>query len=491
MRPTLQLNLGQQLTLTPQLQQAIRLLQLSTIELQQEIQQALESNPLLELANGEMSSDESAMNEPTSTEELLPETASADSVEHVNFEEPEVNFETGQWDVNEQIGSSSSKNSNDNSEYSFLENQADKGDAIHDYLRWQMALTPLSETDQAIALAIIDSIDEDGFLRANFDDIRDSVQLNLSEPLEPDEIEAVLHRIQHFDPVGVGSRNLQECLLLQLSQCDASDVACQHAKKILKEHMELLAARDYSQLRRKAKLSESELRDAINLIQTLHPRPTAHIAEVNPQYVVPDVIVFKQQGQWKVKLNQEILPKLHINQQYAGMIKRADSSADNNFLRGHLQDARWLIKSIESRHETLLRVAQCIVEHQIDFFERGAFAMKPMVLHDVASDLGLHESTISRVTTQKYMHTSQGIFELKYFFSSHVNTANGGECSSTAIRAMIKTLISEELPQKPLSDQKIAEILRNKGIQVARRTVAKYRESLNIAPSNERKCLAE
>ncbi|MFN3164918.1 MAG: RNA polymerase factor sigma-54, partial [Pseudohongiellaceae bacterium] len=300
---------------------------------------------------------------------------------------------------------------------------------------------------------------------------------------------------QQFDPVGVGYRNLAECLLIQLAQLEipGQEQNIQNAKLIIREHLNLLGNRDYTQLMRKTKLKEPELRATIAIIEGLDPRPGANIAPSSASYVVPDVIVTKQPetGKWRVELNPETAPRIRINNSYASLVKRADSSDENNYLRDNLQEARWFIKSLQSRNETLMKVATRIVEHQKGFLEYGEEAMKPLVLHDIAEAVSMHESTISRVTTQKYMHTPRGIFELKYFFSSHVSTKGGGECSSTAIRAIIKKLIASENARKPLSDSKITELLEEKGINVARRTIAKYRESLSIPPSNERKRLVD
>tara|TARA_R110002096_G_scaffold76841_8_gene181360 strand:- start:2039 stop:2971 length:933 start_codon:yes stop_codon:yes gene_type:complete len=307
--------------------------------------------------------------------------------------------------------------------------------------------------------------------------------------VEMDEIEMVLHRIQQFEPVGIGARDLRECLLLQIRQLPADTPLLEQATRVVRDHLELLGSRDFSQLMRRSKLKEDQLRDAIALIQTLNPRPGGEIASGEPEYVIPDVIVRKDNNRWLVELNQESVPKVRVNGQYASMVRRADSSDDNTYLRNNLQEARWFIKSLQSRNETLMKVATQIVEHQRGFLEQGEEAMKPLVLHDIAEAVGMHESTISRVTTQKFMHTPRGIFELKYFFSSHVGTSEGGEFSSTAIRALIKKLVAAENPKKPLSDSKIAGLLEEQGIEVARRTIAKYRESLNIAPSSERKRL--
>ena len=350
----------------------------------------------------------------------------------------------------------------------------------------------MSEKDLSVGYAIIDAIDSNGALTIEIETIYSDLKNDFD--VELDEVIAVLHRIQQFDPIGVGYRDLTECLLTQLSQLTDNEQmqSVENAKNIIKEHMKLLASHDYSQLMRKTKLSEKEIRDAEGVIKTLDPRPGSNIAPPSTTYVIPDVVVSKEtkSGQWKVELNPDTTPKIQINDNYAALVKRADSSDENNYLRNNLQEARWFIKSLLSRNETLMKVASRIVEHQKDFLEKGEEAMKPLVLHDIAEAVSMHESTISRVTTQKYMHTPRGIFELKYFFSSHVSTSDGGECSSTAIRAIIRRIISEENSRKPLSDNKISQVLEEKGINVARRTIAKYRESLSIPPSNERKRLS-
>jgi RNA polymerase sigma-54 factor len=368
-----------------------------------------------------------------------------------------------------------------------FENQSGAGESLQDHLQWQMNLVNMSKIDIAIAMAIIDAIDDDGYLSESIE----SIHANLSKEMdiELEEIEAVLHLVQQFDPVGSGARDLAECLSIQLQQLPQEIPHLQAAKIIVKKHLDLLAARNFKQLMRRTKLSEEELKQAINLIQTLNPRPGTKISNRSAEYIIPDVTVYKAKGSWRVELNAETAPRLRINPLYAGMVKRADQSADNNYLRNQLQEARWFIKSLQSRNETLLKVATAIVTHQRGFLEYGDEAMKPLVLKEIAEQLEMHESTISRVTTQKYMHTPRGIFEFKYFFSSHVGTADGGVCSATAIRAMIKKLVTEESHAKPLSDSKIASILVSKGINVARRTVAKYRESMSIPPSNERKQL--
>lgn len=494
MKQSIQLRLGQHLTMTPQLQQAIRLLQLSTLELQVEVQHVLESNPMLELAE-----DDEGVTEPNDDGALpAPEEAGEEaSVEVTLASTREEDFEAGDTVIPEELPVDSAWEDIYDTPVSAAVSEADDRDfesrehaaeTLQDYLLWQMRLTPFSETDTVIAMAIIDSINEDGYLTTATEEIRQGFAGEMD--VDEDEIEAVLRRIQHFDPVGVGARNLGECLLIQLQQISPDTPWLGHALRLVRDHLDLLAARDYAQLTRRLRLSEGDLRQVIALIQSLNPRPGAQVAAAQPQYIVPDVFVRKQKDAWRVELNPEIAPRLRINPYYASLVRRADSSADNTYLRNHLQEARWFLKSLQSRSETLLKVATCIVEQQRGFLEHGEEAMKPLVLRDVAEAVGMHESTISRVTTQKYMHTPRGIFEFKYFFSSHVNMADGGECSATAIRAMIRKLVAAENPAKPLSDNKIAEMLLNQGINVARRTVAKYREALAIPPSNERKRLA-
>ncbi len=495
MKPSLVLKMGQQLTMTPQLQQAIKLLQLSTLDLQQEIQEALEANPMLERQED---GDDFDNNDPLADGDEL---ASAPTQE-ITFQDAPANAELpdeNQW--SEQIPSelpvdtawediyqtsASSLPSNDDDEWDFTA-RTSAGESLQSHLLWQLNLAPMSDKDRLIAMTLIDAINNDGYLEETLEELLESFDPELD--IELDEIEAVLHRIQQFEPAGIGARDLRECLLLQLRQLPPSTPWLKETQRLVSDHLDLLGSRDYSQIMRRMKLREEELKPAIDLIQRLNPRPGSQIESSEPEYVVPDVIVRKDSGRWLVELNQEAMPRLRVNPQYAGMVKRADSSSDNTFMRNQLQEARWFIKSLQSRNETLMKVATQIVEHQRGFLEYGEEAMKPLVLHDIAEAVGMHESTISRVTTQKFMHTPRGIFELKYFFSSHVSTAEGGECSSTAIRAIIKKLVAAENAKKPLSDSKIAGLLEAQGIQVARRTVAKYRESLGIAPSSERKRL--
>ncbi|HDZ8847376.1 TPA: RNA polymerase factor sigma-54 [Aeromonas veronii] len=478
MKPTLQLRLGQSLTMTPQLQQAIRLLQLSTLELQQEIQQALENNPLLEQEESE--AQETSPEAPVDASQL--DSSDAMAQEQMPDELP---VDTT-WDEVYSAGTAQSAGPIQDGEDSVY--QGETTENLQDYLLWQMRLTPFSDVDAAIALAIIDAIDESGYLTVALEDIQAAVTSDDVE-VELDEVEAVLKRVQHFDPVGIAARSVQECLLIQLDQYDPQTPWLNEAKEVILEHMELLGNRDYRTLARKTKLKESDLKEVLDLIQLLEPRPGNGIIQSDSQYVIPDVSVVKKGSKWVVELNPDSAPRIRVNETYAAMARNARSSTDTQFIRSHLQEAKWFIKSLESRNDTLLKVASCIVEQQQGFFEYGEEAMKPMVLNDIAEAVEMHESTISRVTTQKYMHTPRGIFELKFFFSSHVNTEGGGECSSTAIRALIKKLVTAENPAKPLSDSKIADLLAEQGIMVARRTIAKYRESLFIPPSNQRKRL--
>ncbi|MCG6199725.1 RNA polymerase factor sigma-54 [Psychromonas antarctica] len=480
MKQGLQLKMGQQLSMTPQLQQAIRLLQLSTIELQQEIQNALDENPLLEQG------DDNTM-EAVTTEQ---DSSQIDISEAITKQEFSDNLpDESSWEESytppPTTTISSGRSSYDGEDTVY---QGESSNTLQDHLIWQMQLTPFSETDILIATAIIDSIDESGYLTTSCDSILESLSPEVDD-LELDEILVVLKRIQHFDPVGIAARSTQECLQIQLRQLPPQTPWLNEALMVLELHMDLLGNRDYRTLARKTKLKETQLAEVMRLIQSMEPRPGNQIEDSQAQYIIPDVYVKKISGQWRVSLNPDCDPNLSVNQHYADMCKSKISKTDSQFIKGHLQEAKWFIKSLESRNETLLKVSNCIVQQQQAFFEYGDEAMKPMVLNDVAFEVEMHESTISRVTTQKFMHTPRGIYELKFFFSSHVATESGGECSSTAIRALIKKLVNAEVATKPLSDNKITLLLEEQGIQVARRTIAKYRESLGIPPSNQRKQL--
>ncbi|EKG8084370.1 RNA polymerase factor sigma-54 [Escherichia coli] len=476
MKQGLQIRLSQQLAMTPQLQQAIRLLQLSTLELQQELQQALESNPLLE----QIDTHEEIDTRETQDSETLD---TADALEQKEM--PEELPLDASWDTIYTAGTPSGT-SGDYIDDELPVYQGETTQTLQDYLMWQVELTPFSDTDRAIATSIVDAVDDTGYLTVPLEDILESMG---DEEIDIDEVEAVLKRIQRFDPVGVAAKDLHDCLLIQLSQFDKTTPWLEEARLIISDHLDLLANHDFRTLMRVTRLKEDVLKEAVNLIQSLDPRPGQSIQTGEPEYVIPDVLVRKHNGHWTVELNSDSIPRLQINQHYASMCNNARNDGDNQFIRSNLQDAKWLIKSLESRNDTLLRVSRCIVEQQQAFFEQGEEYMKPMVLADIAQAVEMHESTISRVTTQKYLHSPRGIFELKYFFSSHVNTEGGGEASSTAIRALVKKLIAAENPAKPLSDSKLTSLLSEQGIMVARRTVAKYRESLSIPPSNQRKQL--
>jgi len=462
MKPALQLNLSQSLNLTPQLQQAIRLLQLSTLDLRAEIQETLDSNTMLERCD-ENNRDEGS--------DLLGRTQQEKEQNTAEFQQ------SSQWgDV---IGCS-----NGSGNYLSESNTASV-ESLHDYLSWQLNLSPFSERDRQIADVLVDAINEDGFLTVDIPDLASSFDKDMD--VKRDEIEMVLHRVQMFDPIGVGARNLAECLMLQLSQLSPNILGLAEAKLIVSQYIHLLAKHDYKKLMRVCDLKESELQQALKIIHSLNPCPGSSISKEQVEYIVPDMFVRKANNHWLVELNDQLLPNLRINADYAAMIRRADNSSDNQFLRHHLQEAKFFLKSLQSRNDTLMKVANCIMCHQQDFLDFGEVAMRPLVLNDIAKEIGMHESTISRVTTRKYIHTPRGVFELKFFFSSHLSTAAGGECSSTAIRALLKKLIEAEDTRKPLSDNKLATILAEQGIKVARRTITKYREALSIPSSTQRR----
>ncbi len=497
MKPSLQLKLGQHLTMTPQLQQAIRLLQLSTLELQSEIQQALEENPMLEQEEDEY---ESPPDENTTENKSLESQDSADETNTEN-EDPHLDMENQQempddlavdstwedtYDITTATAPSSQQSSDSNSDY--LENQSIEGDTLNEHLVWQLKNSPFSDNDLIIAIAIIDAINDDGYLTESIEDIFDGLKDDLD--IEIDEVEAVLHRIQRFDPVGIAARTLRECLLLQLEPFDPKTPGLADVKNIIQHHLDLLGAHDYARLQKKTRRNEEQLHQLILFIQALNPKPGDSISKNNAQYVVPDIFVRKLNGKWHVSLNPETAPRLKINTVYENHLKSAGRGNNTSYLRNSLQEARWFLKSLQSRSDTLQRVGDAIVRRQRLFLDYGDEGMKPMVLRDIAEELEMHESTISRVTTNKFMHTPRGVYEFKFFFSSHVGTVDGGECSATAIRSMVKKLIENENPKKPMSDNKISSLLVKEGINIARRTVAKYRESMLIPPSNERKRLA-
>ena len=508
MRPGLQLKINQQLTMTPQLQQAIRLLQLSTLELQQELTEQLYNNPLLELDEEEekrektqdetdLALDDSILNKESDpvdsralTEDLL--NSSNNLLASETQDTPDLSWEEssagdlpveGNWeDVYNPITSNVAGGSGEID----LEQVYQVTESLQDHLRWQLNLTPFSERDRQIGMTLIDSVDNNGFLTDDILNITEHL-LAEEEPLQEEEIIAVLHRLQQFDPAGVFARDVQECLLIQINQLPSKIPFVLEAKRLVLEFLNDLGSMDPLRLSKKTGYSLDQIREAMLLIKNLNPRPGEALSTQSVDYVVPDAIVEKIDNSWRVRLNDANLPRLRINDSYSSLIKRSDDSQDNQYLKDNLSEARWFLRSLESRNETLMRVTMTIVELQQGFLEQGPIAMKPMVLADVANRLELHESTISRVTTTKYLATPQGIFELKYFFSSHVGTANGGECSSTAVCAILKEMINAETPSKPLSDSKLTALLDEQGIRVARRTVAKYRESMGIASSSQRK----
>ena len=482
LKPALQIRLGQQLTMTPQLQQAIRLLQLSSLELKAEIQEAFESNPMLET------------DEEQETESQVIENPQTENDTHDIYEITENGTlpnelpVDSQWDdVYEPSYTPTSSNSEDYSDY--LDNQSsEEHDSLQQHLLWQLELSSLSNQDRVIANTLIDSLDESGYLQEKLENIHDNLSKNCE--IDLDEIEAVLKFVQRLDPIGSGARSPQECLDIQLQQMPSDTPFLSEARLIVGQHLDLIGTKDYRQIMKLSKLTIEKIEQAVTLIQSLHPRPGDLMSAQKPEYIAPDVYVDKHDGIWRVKLNAESAPKLRINNVYSGFIKNSINNSETDYMRNQLQEARWFIKSLQSRNETLMRVATSIVRHQRSFFEYGEEAMRPLVLRDIAEELEMHESTISRVTTNKYLESPRGIFEFKYFFSSHVSTNDGGICSATAIRAMIKKLIKEENQAKPLSDNKIAALLEQKGISVARRTIAKYRESMAIPPSNERRQFA-
>lgn len=510
MKQNLQLKMSQNLALTPQLQQSIRLLQLSTLELNQELETILEENPLLELVDGtdehgdeqdenstpsdETSvdnSDESAeahvldqqeINNPTPEDATAAETPISDEDFSKNdFDEDYEEYgSASNWDE----GSKQNHNHDDDDDFTRQEVVAD---SLRDHLLNQLKLLAISERDQKLVLLLIDSINENGYLEAPLEEILEALPLELEVELV--ELETALKHVQNLDPPGIGASDLQECILLQLNMLPDNMPDLAIAKTIVEEHLQLLANKDFNKLRKLLSCSEENLRSAQALIKLQNPRPGADFAQFSPDHFIQhEVVVKKVKGIWVATLNESVMPKLRINQLYANILKGGKGSS-GQYLQNQMQEARWMIKNIQQRFSTILRVSQAIVDRQRNFFEHGEIAMRPLVLREIAEELELHESTISRVTTHKYMLTPRGIFELKYFFGSHVSTEAGGECSATAIRALIKQLVAEEDTKKPLSDNKISEILAKQGIVVARRTIAKYRESLHIPAANLRKSL--
>ena len=472
MKPSLQLKLSQHLALTPQLQQSIRLLQLSTVELEEELEKVLQENPLLEREDDEYESRSSGSDEVESI---------ASGLSDGDADVPSPSAQDDIW-LGEEDGSyGSASGSFEDDDNDFQDVQA-ATTSLREHLLWQLALMSIPERDRMLVQLLIDALDDDGYLSQPLEELAESLPADLQ--IEPEELQIALRRVQCFDPLGVGARNAQECLALQLQALPADSTQAL-ALQIVNEHLDLLAGRDFLKIRKLTECSDSELRDAQSLILSLNPRPGAAFAANDARYITPDVVVRKIHGQWLASINSDACPRLRINSLYAQILSRQRGSG----LAGQLQEARWLIKNVQQRFETILRVAQAIVDRQRQFFDHGEVAMRPLVLREIADVLGLHESTVSRVTTQKYMATPRGIFELKYFFGSHVATEAGGACSATAIRALIRQLVGAENPKKPLSDSQLSDVLGQQGIVVARRTVAKYREALNIPPVKLRKTL--
>ncbi len=472
------LKLGQSLSMTPQLQQAIKMLQLSSMELEQEIQNVLETNPLLErtetseaeLPETEITAEKLDNNE--SLSETIPEELSTDS-------EWEDTYDT-EWKVSNGDGESASD---------YIEKLHSNAEGLTEHLLWQIDLSNLSVIDKGIAHLIVDYIDDTGLLTESPEAILEALESDLL--IELDDVMAVLRFVQHLDPIGVGAKDLGQGLWLQFDYHFPDHPLRKKAKLLLDKNLDLLSKRDYKSIKKEIRLNSDQLDSLIELLKVLNPYPASAFADNNVDYIKPDVYVRKVKGSWVVSHNAETLPEICINQGYADML--SDSSIDDaasDYIKNNLQQARWFIKSLENRNSTILNVAHAIVERQMAFLQYGDEAMKPMVLKDLADQLDLHESTISRVTTRKFLHTPRGIFEFKYFFSSHINTEAGGECSATAIRAMIKKIITAENPRKPYSDNKLTNLLNEQGINVARRTVAKYREALLIPSSHDRKALS-
>jgi RNA polymerase sigma-54 factor len=458
LKPSLQLKLGQSLTMTPQLQQAIRLLQLPILDLNAQIQEALEENIMLEM-------------------EDLPDVprTSADSTAEVETIKADELWQSRAAERTQDSGW--------NGEGRPITEFADEsGESLHEHLYWQLEMENFTVREALIGEALVDSINDDGYLTDNVEEIIDS--LDEQPPITSDEAEQMLVKLQRLDPVGVGARSLSECIIRQIEQLDPETPGFKLSLEIAAGHLDLVAVRDYGELRRGLRTSEENLHEAIALVRACNPKPGLAVSPAATQYVIPDVFVRKIDNHWQVEISPTGVPRLSVNQQYAKLLR---GSGEHTVLKTQLQEARWLIRSLEIRNETLLKVATSIVTRQTSFLEHGDEAMKPMVLRDVAEEIGMHESTISRVTTNKYMHTPRGVFEFKYFFSSHLSSDSGEDQSSTSVRAKIRKLIAAENPAKPLSDSKITNLLKDDGISVARRTVAKYREAMNISSSSDRR----
>jgi RNA polymerase sigma-54 factor len=491
MKTSLQVRLSQHLALTPQLQQSIRLLQLSTIELNQEIEQALVENPLLEREDDPLAtsmriaSDGAIVSNGTSSASTASEEGDSNASESSD--------EGGSGEDSLTDWGAGTRAERDDEEPGAL-SWASSAPSLREHLRGQLHVTGATRRDRALVEMLIEGLDDSGYLSASLEEL-----LQLCPPeagVELDDLQAALALLQSFDPPGVGARDAAECLRIQVDllirqACPADLPALRLARRIVSEHLPLLAARDFTKLRKLLNASDEDLRAAQQLIRRLNPHPGVGFGSTGADYVVPDIFVRKRGNRWVAQLNPDVMPKLRVNQAYAAAVKaeRGKGKEGQASWSTRLQEARWLIRNIQQRFDTILRVSQAIVDRQQNFFTHGEIAMRPLVLREIADTVGLHESTISRVTSNKYMATPFGVFELKYFFGSHVATETGGAASSTAIRALIKQLVGAEDPNSPLSDSRLAELLGEQGIVVARRTVAKYREALKIAPVAMRKVL--
>jgi len=482
MKHSLQLRLSQHLTLTPQLQQSIRLLQLSTLELDQEIERLLQDNPLLERE------DRSSEQPPAAPRDGVTQSAgdSADTPAPADAEQSSApGEEATAFDVMEGASYGSGSNSTDADDDDFMPLAEQPAD-LRAHLGAQLSLLHLSDHDKQLVGLLIDSLNDDGYLPQTLEDVGAMLPPELE--VAPEELSTALQHLQHLEPTGVGARNLAECLMLQLAALPADTPHREAAMEIVNNHLDILAAKDFTRLKRVLKCDDACLRSVQKLIVSLNPKPGRDFSADETRFVIADVIVRKLKGVWAAALNADAMPRLRVNRLYADILQR-NRGVNTQQLSSQLQEAKWLIKNVQQRFDTILRVSQAIVDRQRNFLEHGEVAMRPLVLREIADTLGLHESTVSRVTTQKYMHTPRGIFELKYFFGSHVATEAGGSASSTAIRALIKQLVGAENTRTPLSDGQISELLGQQGIVVARRTVAKYRESMQILPVNLRKTL--
>jgi len=473
--PSLQLRLTQKLALAPQLQQAIRLLQLNRIELRDYVQELVDANPLLD-------HEENAEQTGEGPEKISLETGMTEARKPENDQEyPGEDYEAGQWQSETEQWADSAGWTDDFSERQIADTSSN---SLREHLFAQIRLAHFSDLDAAIATAIVYALDDDGFLKDDIRDIRDSLLPEIR--VEDDEVIAVLHRVQRLEPVGIASRSPGECIGIQLRAQPAGTAGVDLALRLARDYLHLVAANQYEDMLRETGATSEGLKQSLELIRGLEPRPGARYDNRHDEYLIPDVYVRLDGTEWVTTLSPESNPSLRLNKYYVSLLRKSGGK-DAEYLRGRLQEARWLLSSLELRNRTLLKVSQCIVDTQREFLAEGEIAMKPLILKDVADQVGVHESTVSRATTRKYMLTPRGIFELKYFFSSHVRTVSGGMVSATATKARIQLLIDNEPPKQPLSDQEISQLLRETGICAARRTVAKYRESLGIGSSSERR----